>query len=164
VFAVPAFLAIAAHSVPMTFLGLALIAFPVAFSVPNLASALPALFPTEHRYSAMGIAYNFAVAIFGGTAPFIIAALIELTGNDMAIAYYLMGVAVIASVAIYFLPESAGRHLPGSMPSVDSQEEARRLVETQDNNPLLDLDSLPFEDSFEAARASHNRPDKPTVM
>ncbi|MGK3648691.1 MFS transporter [Pseudarthrobacter enclensis] len=162
VFAIPAFLAIAAHSVPMTFLGLALIAFPVAFSVPNLASALPALFPTEHRYSAMGIAYNFAVAIFGGTAPFIIAALIELTGNDMAIAYYLMGVAVIASVAIYFLPESAGRHLPGSMPSVDSQEEARQLVETQDNNPLLDLDSLPFEDSFEAARASHNR--KPTVM
>ncbi|BCW18360.1 MFS transporter [Arthrobacter sp. NtRootA9] len=162
VFAVPAFLAIAAHSVPMTFLGLALIAFPVAFSVPNLASALPALFPTEHRYSAMGIAYNFAVAIFGGTAPFIIAALIELTGNDMAIAYYLMGVAVVAAVAIYFLPESAGRHLPGSMPSVDSQEEARRLVENQDNDPLLDLDSLPFEESFQAARASHNR--KPTVM
>jgi MHS family proline/betaine transporter-like MFS transporter len=162
VFAVPAFLAIAAHSVTMTFLGLALIAFPVAFSVPNLASALPALFPTEHRYSAMGIAYNFAVAIFGGTAPFIIAALIELTGNDMAIAYYLMGVAVIASVAIYFLPESAGRHLPGSMPSVDSQEEARQLVETQDNNQLLDLDSLPLEESFEAARASHHR--KPTVM
>ncbi|MFC9773589.1 MULTISPECIES: MFS transporter [unclassified Pseudarthrobacter] len=162
VFAIPAFLAISAGSVPMTFLGLALIALPVAFSVPNLASALPALFPTEHRYSAMGIAYNFAVAIFGGTAPFIIAALIELTGNDMTIAYYLMGVAVIAAVAIYFLPESAGRHLPGSMPSVDTQEEARQLVDTQDDNPLLDLESLPFEESFEAARASHNR--KPTVM
>ncbi|MFE8886878.1 MFS transporter [Pseudarthrobacter enclensis] len=162
VFAIPAFLAIAAHSVPMTFLGLALIAFPVAFSVPNLASALPALFPTEHRYSAMGIAYNFAVAIFGGTAPFIIASLIELTGNDMTIAYYLMGVAVVAAVAIYFLPESAGRHLPGSMPSVDSQEEARRLVENQDNDPLLDLESLPLKESFQAARASHNR--KPTVM
>lgn len=162
VFAIPAFLAISAGSVPMTFLGLALIAFPVAFSVPNLASALPALFPTEHRYSAMGIAYNFAVAIFGGTAPFIIAALIDLTANDMTIAYYLMGVALIAAVAIYFLPESAGRHLPGSMPSVDTQEEARHLVDTQDNNPLLDLESLPFEESFAAARESHNR--KPTVM
>ena len=43
-----------------------------------------------------------------------------------------------------------------------SQEEARTLVETQDSNPLLDLDSLPFEESFAAARASHNR--KPTVM
>lgn len=165
VFAVPAFLAIAVGSLPMTLLGLALIAFPVAFSVPNLASALPALFPTEHRYSAMGIAYNLAVAIFGGTAPFIIAALIELTGDDMAIAYYLMAVAVIAAVAIRFLPESAGRNLPGSMPSVDSEEAARKLVETQDNNPLLDLDSLPFESSFEAARAEHKgRPGKPKVM
>ena len=165
VFASPAFLAISAGSVPMTLLGLALIAFPVAFSVPNLASALPALFPTEHRYSAMGIAYNLAVAIFGGTAPFIIAALIGLTGNDMTIAYYLMGVAAVAAVAIYVLPESAQRHLPGSMPSVDSEAAARDLVETQDSNPLLDLESLPFEESFEAARASHKgRPDKPTVM
>ncbi|MDT0169801.1 MFS transporter [Pseudarthrobacter sp. BRE9] len=154
VFAVPAFLAIAVGSLPMTLLGLALIAFPVAFSVPNLASALPALFPTEHRYSAMGIAYNLAVAIFGGTAPFIIAALIGVTGDDMAIAYYLMAVAVVAAVAIRFLPESAGRNLPGSMPSVDSEEAARKLVETQDNNPLLDLDSLPFE-ALEIARDSH---------
>jgi len=37
---------------------------------------------------------------------------------------------------------------PGSMPSVDSEEASRR-VETQDNNSLLDLDSLPFEGSFE---------------
>ncbi len=46
---------------------------PLTFYVANLASTLPALFPTESRYGAMGIAYNFAVAIFGGTAPFIIA-------------------------------------------------------------------------------------------
>jgi MHS family proline/betaine transporter-like MFS transporter len=149
----------------MTLLGLALIAFPVAFSVPNLASALPALFPTEHRYSAMGIAYNLAVAIFGGTAPFIIAALIELTGDDMAIGYYLITVAAIAAVAIRFLPESAGRHLPGSMPSVESVEAAQKLVAAQDNNPLLDVETLPFESSFEIARAEHKgRPGKPTVM
>jgi MHS family proline/betaine transporter-like MFS transporter len=137
----------------------------VAFSVPNLASVLPALFPTEHRYSAMGIAYNLAVTILGGTAPFIIASLIELTGDDMAIAYYLMAVAAVASVAIWFLPESAPRHLPGSMPSVDSEEAARKLVETQDSNPLPDVDSLPFESSFEIARAEHKgRAGRPTVM
>ena len=105
------------------------------------------------------------MAIFGGTAPFIIASLIEVTGDDMAIAYYLMAVAAIAAVAIYFLPESARRHLPGSMPSVESVEAARQLVATQDNNPLLDVDTLPFEDSFEIARASHKGgPGKPTVM
>jgi MFS transporter, MHS family, proline/betaine transporter len=155
VFAIPAFMMIAIGTIPATLLGLALVALPVAFSVPNLASALPALFPTEHRYSAMGIAYNFAVAIFGGTAPFIIASLIEVTGNDMMPAYYLMAVAAIAALAIYFLPESARRHLPGSMPSVDSDEAARKLVETQDENPLLDMDTLPFDSSYEAARAAH---------
>ena len=36
--------------------GLALIAFPVTFYVANLASALPAQFPTASRYGAMGIA------------------------------------------------------------------------------------------------------------
>jgi MHS family proline/betaine transporter-like MFS transporter len=31
------------------------------------------------------------------------------------------------------------------MPSVDTPAEARELVATQDENPLLDLDELPFE-------------------
>jgi MHS family proline/betaine transporter-like MFS transporter len=159
VLAIPAFLLIALGSVPATLTGLALVAVPVAFLVPNLASALPALFPTEHRYTAMGIAYNFAVAIFGGTAPFIIAALIQLTGNDMMPAFYLMATSAAAAVAIYFLPESARRHLPGSMPSVDSEEAARELVATQDHNPLLDMDTLPFDSSYEAARAAHLGPD-----
>ena len=44
-------------------------------------------------------------------------------------------------------------------------EAARQLVATQDNNPLLDVATLPFEDSFEIARASHKGgPGKPTVM
>ncbi|MBA4103950.1 MAG: MFS transporter, partial [Arthrobacter sp.] len=45
-----------------------------------------------------------------------------------------------------FLKESAQRPLPGSMPSVDTQAEARELVATQDENPLLNLDELPFDE------------------
>jgi MFS transporter, MHS family, proline/betaine transporter len=85
------------------------------------------------------------VAIFGGTTPFIVAALINATGNDMMPAYYLMGTSLVGAVAIYFLKESAQRPLPGSMPSVDTQAEARELVATQDENPLINLDELPFE-------------------
>lgn len=158
VLSIPAFLLISIGAVPATLAGLALVAFPVTFYVANLASALPALFPTANRYAAMGIAYNFAVAIFGGTTPFIIASLIQATGNDMMPAYYLMATSAIAAVTIYFLPESARRHLPGSMPSVDSDEAARELVATQDENPLLEMDSLPFDSSYEAARASHAGP------
>jgi MHS family proline/betaine transporter-like MFS transporter len=145
VLAAPAFMLIGIGSIWSTLAGLALIAFPVTFYVAKLASALPAQFPTASRYGAMGIAYNFAVAIFGGTTPFIVAALISATGNDMMPAYYLMATSAIGAIAIYFLKESAQRPLPGSMPSVDTQAEARELVATQDENPLIDLDELPFE-------------------
>ncbi|ADX71638.1 MFS transporter [Pseudarthrobacter phenanthrenivorans] len=146
VLAIPAFMLIGVGEIWSTLAGLALIAFPVTFYVANLASALPAQFPTSSRYGAMGIAYNFSVAIFGGTTPFIVAALIGATGNDMMPAYYLMATSLVGAVAIYFLKESAQRPLPGSMPSVDTQAEARELVATQDENPLLNLDELPFDE------------------
>ncbi|QTE30567.1 MFS transporter [Pengzhenrongella sicca] len=149
--AVPAFLLIGHGALWSTLLGLALIAVPVTFYVSNIASALPALFPTASRYGAMGIAYNFAVAIFGGTSPFIIAALITYTDDVMMPAYYLMGTSAIGAVAIYFLTESANRPLPGSMPSVDTEEEAHALVATQEENPLLDMNELPFDDTYEPA-------------
>ncbi|MFF2246038.1 MFS transporter [Arthrobacter sp. NPDC058130] len=130
-FAVPAFMLIGMGGIWSTLAGLALVAFPVTFYVANLASALPALFPTSSRYSCMGIAYNFSVAIFGGTTPFIVQGLIDATGDDMAPAYYLIGTSVIGAIAIYFLPESARRALPGSMPSVDTMAEAHALVTAQ---------------------------------
>ena len=131
-FAVPAFALIGIGSIWSTLAGLSPAAFPVTFYVANLASALPALFPTSSRYSSMGIAYNFSVAIFGGTTPFLVQGLIEATGDDMAPAYYLMATSVIGAIAIYFLRESAGQPLPGSMPSVDTEAEAHELVAAQD--------------------------------
>ena len=149
VLAYPAFLLIGLGSVWSTLLGLAMIAFPVTFYVSTIASALPALFPTASRYGAMGISYNFAVAIFGGTTPFIIAALIVSTGNDMMPAFYLIGTSLVGAIAIYFLRESANRPLPGSMPSVNTENEAHELVKTQDDNPLLDTDEMPFDHTYE---------------
>ncbi|MFJ4210104.1 MFS transporter [Paenarthrobacter sp. NPDC089675] len=144
-FAAPAFMLIGIGEIWSTLAGLALVAFPVTFYVANLASALPALFPTSSRYGGMGIAYNFSVAIFGGTTPFIVQGLIEGTGNDMMPAYYLMATSIVGAIAIFFLRESAQRPLPGSMPSVDTEAEARELVETQDTNPLINLDEMPFD-------------------
>lgn len=158
VLSIPAFLLIGQGHIWTTLLGLAMIGFPVTFYVSNLASALPALFPTASRYGAMGIAYNFAVAIFGGTTPFIIAALINTTGDDMMPAYYLMGTSAIAAVATYFLTESSQRPMPGSMPSVDSVAEAHELVATQDDNPLLDMNEMPFDHTYELATPADGVP------
>jgi MHS family proline/betaine transporter-like MFS transporter len=35
------------------------------------------------------------------------------------------------------------------MPSVDTQAEAHELVATQDENPLIDLDDMPFDTQAE---------------
>ena len=140
--AIPAFLFMMHGQIWSTLLGLALLAVPVVFYVANLASSLPALFPTASRYGGMGISYNFAVAIFGGFAPFIMQALVTLTKSSLAPAFWVMGTSVAGFIAVCYLRESARKPLPGSLPSVASEAEAIELVETQDENPDLDVEAL----------------------
>jgi MHS family proline/betaine transporter-like MFS transporter len=146
-FAIPAFLLLAVGDVWSTFVGLFLMAVPTALLVGTMASALPALYPTAMRYGSMGISYNIAVAVFGGTAPVFIEAIMQGTGGDpMTPAYYLIGFAIVGAAAAFGLRESARRPLPGSMPAVETPAEAMELVETQDENDLIDLDELPLEE------------------
>nr|WP_240470810.1 MFS transporter [Haematomicrobium sanguinis] len=142
VLAVPAFLLMMHGQIWSTLLGLILLAIPVIFYVPNLAAALPSLFPTESRYGGMGISYNLAVAIFAGTAPFIMEALVTFTGQPLAPAFWVMGTSVAGLIAAIFVRESARRPMPGAMPSVATEAEAKELVATQDANPDLDIDEL----------------------
>ncbi|MCF2707438.1 MFS transporter [Arcanobacterium haemolyticum] len=142
ILAVPAFILMAHGAVWSTLLGLFLLSVPVIFYMGNLAATLPAQFPTSSRYGCMGIAYNAAVAIFGGTAGLIMEALVTFTGNDLAPAFWVIATSIIGFVAIFFLRESARQPLPGSMPSVATVEEATELVETQEENPELDVEVL----------------------
>ncbi|MCZ2263646.1 MFS transporter [Isoptericola sp. QY 916] len=142
--AAPAFLLLAMGHVWSTILGLVLMAVPVACMVGVQAATLPAMFPTSVRYRSMGLAYNVSLAIFGGTTPLIVESLTQATGSSMAPAYYLMGFALVGAVAVGFVKESAGKPLPGSMPSVDTDAEAKALVKTQEKNPDLDLDTMPL--------------------
>ena len=122
-----------------------LIAFPVTFYVANLASALPALFPTSSRYGGMGIAYNFSVAIFGGTTPFIVAGL-DPGHRQRHDAGVLPHGHVNRWCDRHLLPArirpapAAGLHAQRGHPA-----EARELVATQDTNPLINLDEMPFD-------------------
>ena len=142
VLAVPAFLFMMHGATWSTLLGLFLLAFPVTFYVANLASSLPALFHTTSRYGGMGISYNLAVAIFGGFAPFIMEALVAMTGSSLSPAFWVMGTSVAGFIAVLFLRESARRPLMGSMPAVASEEEAEELVRTQEENPDLPMDEI----------------------
>lgn len=142
VLSIPAFLLMMHGAVWSTLMGLALLAVPVAFFVANLASSLPALFPTASRYGGMGISYNLAVALFAGTAPFYMEALVAITGSPLAPGVWVVLTSAAGLIATVFLRESAGRPLPGAMPSVMTDEEAHELVAGQDENPNLDSSDL----------------------
>ncbi|WIE60588.1 MFS transporter [Curtobacterium sp. MCLR17_032] len=144
VLVLPAFMLIGHGEQWSTLLGLALLALMTALWVSNQAASLPALFPTSTRYGGMGFAYNIAIAVFGGTTPLIVQALLDATGNELAPAYFLMATSVLGAVGVFCMKESSQRPLPGSMPAVETRDEARELVRTQDTNPHLDLGDLPF--------------------
>lgn len=128
VLAVPSFLLLKTGGTWAPVAGVLLLATLLGcFAAPS-AATLPALFPTSVRYAAMGIGFNFAVAAFGGTTPLFTEALVNVTGDDLVPAYYLMVAGVIGLVTVKFLPESAQVPLAGSQPMVGSREERRQLI------------------------------------
>ena len=142
-------------------LAMFIVAIPVALFIGPSASALPALFPTAARYGAMGIAYNVSVSLFGGTTPLISQTLIELTGNSYMPALWIMAFAALAGIAVIFMRESANRPLLGSFPAVESEEEARELVATQEQNPLLNTSEMPIVVPGQLAREVEDALDVP---
>ncbi len=90
--------------------------------VPQLATisaTFPAMFPTQVRYAGFAIAYNVSTSIFGGTAPAINDWLVNVTGENLVPAYYMMGACVIGALALVKTPETArcpinGTEIPGT--------------------------------------------------
>lgn len=90
--------------------------------VPQLATisaTFPAMFPTHVRYAGFAIAYNVSTSIFGGTAPALNDWLVNLTGDSLVPAYYMMLACVIGAVALVKIPETArcpisGTEIPGT--------------------------------------------------
>jgi MFS family permease len=77
------------------------------FGVVNgpISTALAEQFPTRVRSTALAIAYNIAVMLFGGFAQFFVTWLIQATGTPIAPAYYLMFGAAVGLLAALFLKE-----------------------------------------------------------
>jgi len=92
-----------------------LLAYPSLFSIIAIvcwlsllkavySGVLPAtmaeIFPISTRSTGMALAYNTAVPIFGGFAPFIAAWLIAETGSQAAPSFYLIGTSLISLVVL----------------------------------------------------------------
>ncbi|NJC32337.1 glycine betaine/L-proline transporter ProP [Xanthomonas sp. WHRI 6108] len=126
--AIPCLLLIGSGHDGLIFAGLMLLGLALVCFTSSMPSTLPALFYTPVRYSALSIAFNVSVSLFGGTTPLVTAWLVERSGDPLVPAYYLMGAAAIGLVTMLFVRETAGLPLRGSPPAVATDAEARALL------------------------------------
>ena len=70
-------------------------------------AALGELYPTGVRSTGLSLAYNGAVTIFGGFAPFISTWLVAKTGSNLAPAWYVVSAAALSIAALVFMRETA---------------------------------------------------------
>jgi MFS transporter, MHS family, proline/betaine transporter len=108
----PAFMLIhATPTVPTVLTVVAVLGALVAFTaVPNIVM-LPELFPQSIRVTGMSIVYCVGVSIFGGFAQFFATWLIQVLGNPLAPAWYLIGCGAVSLLALPLIREPAGRPL-----------------------------------------------------
>ncbi|HEY2190754.1 MAG TPA: MFS transporter [Actinomycetospora sp.] len=125
----PAVLLLQTGAIGGVFVGLLLLGLTLVCFEGTMPATLPALFPTGVRYGLLAITFNVAVSAFGGTSSVIVQGLISLTGWLTVPAVYLTFAGIVGAAAVWFLPESNARPLPGSRPAASSQEEARELAE-----------------------------------
>ncbi len=135
VLSAPAFLLVRLGGLVAISIGMLMLALSLVCLLGTMSAALPALFPTQIRYGALSIGYNVSTSLFGGTTPFVITALISLTGTKMVPAYYAMVAAAVGVIAVALMPESAQRPLEGSPPAVATKAEAVELVQSQSPEP-----------------------------
>lgn len=82
----------------------------VAIAGSILSSTLSESFPTRLRTQAIGFAYSFSVAVFGGTAPYLNQLFL---GFDLGWVFgvYIMFLAALTGVACFFMKETRGVRL-----------------------------------------------------
>ena len=77
----------------------------------TLSSYLTETFPTSVRFTGFAVSFNLANAVFGGTAPFIATWLIWATGSTLSPAWYMVGVSVVALIAMILSHENTDKEL-----------------------------------------------------
>jgi MHS family proline/betaine transporter-like MFS transporter len=128
VLAFPMILLLKSGSVSLVAIGLALMGLLLICFSSTCPSTLPTLFPTEIRYGGLSISFNIFVSAFAGTTSLIMTAVVLGTGWAYWPAVYLIIFALAGAAVLVKLRDPAGQPLPGSNPSVSTEEEARELA------------------------------------
>ena len=89
--------------------------FVFATGIGAIYAFLAEAFPASVRSSGLAILYAIGVAVFGGTTQFVVAWLIDWTGNAMVPAWYQLAANVVSIVGVVLLvpyDESRRQNLP----------------------------------------------------
>jgi MFS transporter, MHS family, proline/betaine transporter len=105
----PLFSYLASGNVPYAVLVLVQIGIAIVIALYSGAgpAAIAEIFPTRSRSTWMTTGYALAVAIFGGSAPYLSIWMIEKLGSPIAPVWYLIAAAVVSIVVIWSLKETA---------------------------------------------------------
>jgi MHS family proline/betaine transporter-like MFS transporter len=122
----PSFLMASSGSFVASIIGVMLLAIGAVLCGVVTAALLSETFPTRTRYTASAITYNMAYTIFGGTAPLMATWLIGATGSNLAPAFYLIVIALLALAGGLALPETH----KVSLHEVEGSLTPRRRVQT----------------------------------
>lgn len=83
---------------------------------------MPELFPTAYRATGLSISYQLAVAVFGGTTPFIAAWLVAVSGSPLAPGVYTAAAGVVGLILIQWVPETRWTRLRTSVKDLSTDE------------------------------------------
>ncbi len=75
------------------------------------ASFFSELFGTRVRYSGASLGYQLASVIAGGLSPLIATSLLQRTGSSFPIAIFVIGMAIVTTVSVYFATETAHKEI-----------------------------------------------------
>lgn len=111
----PIFVALASMNYVFAIVSQIIFAAIIGIYMGPVPTLLVELFPTRVRFTGVAISYNLSAAIFGGTTPMIGTALYQFSGNNLALAYYLIGLAVFVLCIIFFYKETYKNKLSEEM-------------------------------------------------
>jgi len=109
--ALPCFMLVTSGTLVLALLGQLLLVIPLSIYGGGCFTFFVEIFTTKTRFTSAAISYNAGYAIFGGTAPFIGAALVGVSGVSYAPGFYMMAAAIVVLLLLLFtpVPETRGR-------------------------------------------------------
>lgn len=110
----PIFMALGSMNYTLAVISQIIFASIIAIYMGPVPTVLVELFPTKVRFTGVALSYNLSAAVFGGSAPMVGMMLMKFTGNQYALSYYLIALACLSLIVLFFYKETYKKNLDHS--------------------------------------------------